>query len=640
MFGNWLAGFRKYAILTTAALLASAGLGRAGDDEAELRRLVEQQGKQIQELKKQLEAINAQTAAPADGKADAPKKDDGKPRLDEDAVKKIIAQYLQDNPGAGMPPSVQTGFQTGSGFVIRSAPNPTYVPWADESRIPFELRIRGRVQLDYYNYKTTDDTNHFTGRTLQTANANAVRFPDFSQEEVKRLRLVMEGTAFSPDLRYHFELDGNTRGLGGVQNNKVIQTSGAFAPNAAATSPIGGGVTVDHAVRLFSAYVAYDFHGCSYEKGCGPDCAEGTFKYAPTYTLIVGKLKPFFGIEEVLGSANEQLVEYSMADWFFDADDDNLLMGAGTQIKAFEDRFYLQALVTNGNESQFPNTQMDKYPGFNVGFWYDFGGNWNRARNRWDLFGDSLADIDYSCKPVIRVGAAADIVPQDRRSLYGDDEQSRVFVTPGGPGGTRLINVLNGDGATATPVGSHAVDKFDYYTYDAFVCGHYKGFSLMNEWWYRDLNNFHTTPNGRGNIIYTDGSGANALFPANHALTDYGMQLQGGYFIVPKKLEVVARWSWIRGDSGDINGNERFRTVTIPGVTGGVRVIDGAFRNYHEANEYAVGVNYYFKRQLLKWQTDLGFYTGGNPAGGGSSPAGFIPGQDGYMLRTQLQLAF
>jgi hypothetical protein len=538
-----------------------------------------------------------------------------------------------------MPPSVQTGYQLGQGFTIKSAPNPKYVQWDDDCRVPFELRFRGRIQLDYYRYKVTDRTNYLNGG-YAGQNANApFRQADFSQLEIKRLRLIFEGTAFDPDLHYNFTLDGNTRGLVGIQNNKVIQTTPAtgFDPNTSATSPIGGGVTVDHAVRLFEAWVAYDFHGCCWEKGCGPDCPDGTVKYAPTYTLIAGKMKPFFCIEEVLGSANEQLVEYSMADWFFDADDDNLLMGAGTRIKAFDDRFYMQAIMTNGNESQFSNTQMDDYPGFNLGFWYDFGGTWNAQKKKYDLFGDCLSDIDYTCCPVLRVGAATNIVPMDRRSLYGDPEQSRVFVAPGGPqGGTRLINLLNGD--TTALKGGHAVDDFDSYSYSVFAAGKYKGFSLWNEWYLRDLTGFRTIPAGGGNIIYLDPKGNNSLFP-NHALLDFGSTLQGGYFIVPKKLELVARYSFVRGESGDILGRGTFHTVMVPGV-GAVRAYDEAFRNFHTANETAIGFNYYFKRQLLKWTTDIGYYDGGNPAGGGQSAAGFIAGSDGWLLRTQLQLAF
>jgi hypothetical protein len=635
-------------------LVSLGGISRAGDNPEDLRALIEQQGKQIQELKRQLDNVSTQQQVQGTAASDSGK-------IDDAAVKKIVSDYLKENPGAGMPSGVQTGYLLGQGFTIRSTPDPNYVKWDDDSRIPFELRFRGRIQLDYYRYKVTDTANHVTN-TPSTANANATRQADFSQLEVKRMRLVFAGTAFDPDLRYWLELDGNTRGLGGIQNNKVVQTAGgtgASAPNTSPVSPIGGGVTVDHAVRLFSAYVAYDFHGCGSEKGCGQPCPDGTVLYRPTYTAIAGKLKPFMGIEEFLGSGNEQLVEYGMSTWYFDADDDNLLMAAGTQVKAYDDRFFLQAIVTNGNESQFANTQMDDYPGFNVGLWWDFGGSWNEDKKRWNLFGDCLSDIDYSCRPVVRLGGAVNIVPMDRRSLYGDDEQSRVFVMPAGPGGTRLINVLSGDltastpppaGGTSATVGSHAVDDFDSYTYDAFIATKYKGFSLMNEWWLRDLNDFRTSPNGKGNIIYQDtlvgGKAADALFP-HHALLDYGTQLQAGYFIVPKKWELVARWSYIRGESGDINGNGTFHTVTIPGVlnqsTGAlqpVHVVDGAFRHFHEADEYAVGFNYYFKRQLLKWQTDISWYEGGNPAGGASSPAGFIPGLDGWMLRTQIQLWF
>ncbi len=103
-----------------AALALLAGVGRA-DDPAGLRRLVEEQARKIEDQKRKIEAIKAQLdhagAAPA-----AP---------DPDAVKKITADYLKDNPGAGLPPSVQTVFWTGQGFVIRSAPDPAYVKWDD-----------------------------------------------------------------------------------------------------------------------------------------------------------------------------------------------------------------------------------------------------------------------------------------------------------------------------------------------------------------------------------------------------------------------------------------------------------------------------------------------------------------------------
>src|SRR5262249_57918486 len=134
---------------------------------------------------------------------------------------------------AGMPPSVQTGYELGRGFAIRSAPDPKYVPWQDDCRIPFELRVSGRLQLDYHFYKTTDGLNHLTNQPT-SLDANTSRLPDVDLLEAKRANLRLEGSAFDPDLHYRLELNGFTRGVQGIQNNKVLQTvpAGGTPPHA------------------------------------------------------------------------------------------------------------------------------------------------------------------------------------------------------------------------------------------------------------------------------------------------------------------------------------------------------------------------------------------------------------------------
>jgi hypothetical protein len=627
---------RKYLVFPCAALLATAGVSRA--DDAELKARLEAQERQIQELKAMIQSGAIRPAADADGGSGG----DKKPPMDDKAVQKIVESYLKDHPGSGMPSGVQTQYSTSTGFVIRSAPDPKFVNWSDDCKIPFEMRFRGRIQLPWYYYKVTDSRNHLTG--VDTGNNTS---GDFNQIEVKRLRLIFEGTAFDPNLRYHFQLDGNTRGLGALANGNGV--------NGTAGVPGGNGIaTVDHAVRLFSAYIAYDFHPLGSEKGCGPDCPEGTYKYTPTFTAIMGKMKPFGNFEEYWGSNNQQFVEYNMAGWFFDSDDDNLLMAAGAQIKALDDRLFVMALVTNGNETQIANLQMDDLKGLNFGFWYDFGGTWNAAANKWDLWGDCISDIDYSCNPVVRIGAAANLVPMDRRSIFTNAELNRTRVVPGAPGGTSLLGVLNGNNVaplSGAGVSQFAADAWDSYTYDFMAAAKWRGFSIYNEWWVRDLNNFRgrKSPNGAFNepIFYASNApgsaaGVTSLFPANKGLLDYGTAIQAGYFVIPKKLEIVARYSMVRGRSGNINGDGnaagQFHNINLAGNT--VRVVNGAFNHYQEADEYAIGFNYFFKRHYLKWQNDLSFYTGGNPAAGGQSPAGFIPGVDGFMIRSQIQLNF
>jgi phosphate-selective porin OprO/OprP len=78
-------------------VLASAGVSRAGDSSEELRALIEQQGKQIQELKQELDAVRHEPAA--NGGTDA----SGAAKVDDAAVKKIVADYLKEKPAAGTP---------------------------------------------------------------------------------------------------------------------------------------------------------------------------------------------------------------------------------------------------------------------------------------------------------------------------------------------------------------------------------------------------------------------------------------------------------------------------------------------------------------------------------------------------------
>jgi hypothetical protein len=687
------------ALLAGAGVLGRPAPARAQDKEAELRSLIEAQNRQMELQRQQIDALKGQldnistrigdgTVTPAGGQAvtepsgekgpgaGPPKPTTGgqpgaaekaSPGLDANAVNNLIDTYLKEHPGAGMPPGVQQSY-TGNGFEWRSTQNPTYANWEDQSRIPFTLRIRGRIQADWYFYKVADTANHQTG--VDTFNNTSA---DFNQLEVKRARLFIDGTVFDPNLRYNITLDGNTRGLASLANgNGVVGTGGSNASvvTGPTTSAIeGGGVpggntasTTDHAVRLFNAFVAYDFHPCGSEKGCSPDCPEGYYRYAPTFTVFAGKVQPFFCLEEILGSGVDQFVEFSMADWFFDADDNNEMTGVGAQVRAFDDRLFGQVMITNGNETQIANLQMDDLKAYQVGAWYDLGGTWNEQAKRWELYGDGIPDVDYSCNPVARVGFATNFVPMDRRSLFTDAELNRVRLTSPAPGGTTILGLLNGGGrlqnASASNVSPFSLDKCDEYVYDVFLAGKYRGFSISNEWWLRNLDNFKSlksptvgataTTNNTGvpnPILYTStvgGSSAASLFPQNRGLIDYGFTLQSGYFLVPRKLEIAGRWSWIRGQSGNINGDGTFTTVNINGVQGGaVRVVNNAFKEFAEANEYAVGLNYYFYRHMVKWQTDFSVYTGsGNPSQGGQSPAGFIPGVNGYMIRSQIQLQF
>src|SRR5262249_54241043 len=160
----------------------------------------------------------------------------------------------------------------------------------------WELRIRGRLQLDYYNFDPTDHQNHQTNHPFADAFGGTDNDPDFSALEVKRMRLIFAGTAFDPDLKYQIQLNPDTRGLGGLYNNNHISSGSPVASGNNAVE--GGGVTIDHAMRLFEGWVSYDLHGCPTEYGCDDPCSPHVPNYKPTYTIIGGKLKLLGPLEE------------------------------------------------------------------------------------------------------------------------------------------------------------------------------------------------------------------------------------------------------------------------------------------------------------------------------------------------------
>ena len=187
------------------------------------------QKKRLEELEAMVRAAQAATAPPdgADG--------DAKPVSEAD-VKKIVGDYLKENPGANLSNGVQTGYENGKGFVIRSTPDPKWDNWDDACKIPFELRIHGRIQADYYYYKVVNRTNHLTNTPGNGGNNES---PDFSQLEIKRGRIFIDGTAFDPNLRYRIDLEANTRGLPGTAGG-ALPAPTARPPSAAspAATPI------------------------------------------------------------------------------------------------------------------------------------------------------------------------------------------------------------------------------------------------------------------------------------------------------------------------------------------------------------------------------------------------------------------
>ena len=97
------------------------------------------------------------------------------------------------------------------------------------------------------------------------------------------------------------------------------------------------------------------------------------------------------------------------------------------------------------------------------------------------------------------------------------------------------------------------------------------------------------------------------------SLFDHGFNLQSGYFVVPQKLEALARWSRIVGDSGTL------------GVAN------------QSSEEIGAGVAWYFRGHHAKIISTADYISGAPLT---EDRLDLLAGDVGWLYRTQLQLAF
>ena len=122
----------------------------------------------------------------------------------------------------------------------------------------------------------------------------------------------------------------------------------------------------------------------------------------------------------------------------------------------------------------------------------------------------------------------------------------------------------------------------------------YRGLSVLTEYYFRSLTDF-------------------AGGPAVEDLFDHGFMLQTGMFLIRERLEILGRWSRVVGDSGTLGSTvESF-------------------------DEVAAGVVLYFRGHSSKLTFDV---THLNGAPVRDLALNVLPGDDGMMYRTQLQIRF
>jgi hypothetical protein len=311
-------------------------------------------------------------------------------------------------------------------------------------------------------------------------------------------------------------------------------------------------------VRLLDYYIMYDLGYHAW--GCDPDVIG--FK--------TGKYKMPFSFARFLSGRELEFADRSMASIYFDI---NRSLGGGfygkshlwqmpVNCEAAIFNGFLTGGATTGSSGTLDNNFA--YSGRVVAF---PTGDWGSGE---------LADFDWHDTLATRIGAG---FASSNINRLGSSEFNS----------SRVVD----SGLQLGPLLPATVSQYNVTQYAVDGSLKYRGWSTTLEYYFRNINGFQ---------------GA-----AIEDLYDHGFWLQTGKFVVPDKLQLLARWSRIVGDSGTL----------------------GAVRQ--SSDEVAGGFVWYIKDQHAKFTFDA---THLNGASVNSSALNISAGDIGWLYRSQIQIAF
>ncbi|QDV25125.1 porin family protein [Aureliella helgolandensis] len=357
-----------------------------------------------------------------------------------------------------------------------------------------------------------------------------------------------------------FESQGTTPDLNQLQlkRARLVFSGHAFNPDFRYYIQLDGRSSSGDALRILDYYLNYDFghrHWNLAEKRLG---------------FRTGLYKMPFSMSRGLSGKELQFADRSMASMFFDVNR-SLAWGLYGELTPLQmpltwEVAIFNGLVTGGAETGSSGT-LDNNNAFSARVTMSPIGDWETG---------GLADLTIHERLATRVGVGTAFTQIDR---VGTTEFNALRVVDSG---AQLSSLL-----------PNAVDHYSVALYAADAGIKYRGASLNLEYYFRNVNGFH-----------------GAQLPD---LFDHGLWLQGGYILIPEKLEVLARWSRVQGNSGTLGNDQR------------------------SSEEIAAGFVRYFKRQNVKLTVDA-TYLDGAPVN--STALDISQGDIGWLCRTQLQFSF
>lgn len=291
------------------------------------------------------------------------------------------------------------------------------------------------------------------------------------------------------------------------------------------------------------------------------------WQWTDRFQIQMGKRKVSASRQWLLGARRTRFIDRPMANDFFRPDRTVGIWGVGQ----FAEHGHYELMVGNGyRTANLPNSVTDSRFTFAATSYLDPNGD----------FGGQIVDFDGTSTPLWRLGHSLVYSPQaGSQTGIPLDETDFLRLSDG----TRLTQT----GALAAGT---TVSEFDLWFYGVDLAWKYRGWSATSEAF----------------LQWIDDIAADGAVPQSN-LFRHGFYVEGGRFIIPKTLDVNARYSQVAGEFG-------------------------------AANEIAAGFNWYpLAKPTIKCSFDV-TYLDGSPLQNTTSD--ILVGDDGVLFRSQFQAEF
>lgn len=495
----------------------------------------------------------------------------------ESAQKAASQPEVNSTPEYKSPQSDQTGDeQNSSGSVLDDAEDDSDESDDSSYELPDSLAIFDGIQAGDLNSSDEKMT-----RLLPVVVEESVKpGEEASDEKFKELSFFAtydKGFAILPQNRKKTPFDMRINGWIQFRHHGFARDVDSWTDNAGVTRPVRNRNAFDiERARIYFKGTALDPRLSYFYHLDGDSDGRHTvdffdywwaWNFGDRLKLQFGKRKVPASRQWLLGARRTRFIDRPMANDFFRPDRTIGLYGIGKARRYMKYEF----MVGNGyRTSNIPNSATDdKFTYAATQYW-----------DPWGDFGGQIVDYDNSAEPLLRFGHSFVYSPITSEAL-GNPQSETDFLRL--TDGTRL----NQTGALAPGVTVSGVDVFFYGVDLGFK---FRGFSFNTEVFMRWLEDFES-----------DG-----VLPDNR-LMQHGFYIEGGRFLIPKKLDVNFRYSEVDG-------------------------------RYGGGSETSAGVNWFpLETHKMKCSFDVTVLDG-SPLNNTASD--ILVGDNGVLFRTQIQAEF